>query len=78
MRCNHLIGAGTIFGGGGLLIVAGTVWGACQGGGLLGAGPSTVEYGFLGGGLLFILGLNLRGVGPVRGLRGGGRRGWCK
>jgi hypothetical protein len=30
------------------------------------------------GGLLFILGLNLGGVGPVRGLRGGGRRGWCE
>ncbi len=31
------------------------------------------------GGLLFILGLNLVGVGPVgRGLRGGGRRGWCE
>jgi hypothetical protein len=22
--------------------------------------------------------LNLSGVGPVRGLRGGGRRGWCQ
>ena len=31
-----------------------------------------------GGGLLFILGLNLGGVGPVRGLRGGGKRGWCE
>jgi hypothetical protein len=31
-----------------------------------------------GGGLLFILGLNLGGVGPMRGLRGGGRRGWCE
>jgi hypothetical protein len=30
-----------------------------------------------GGGLLFILGLNLGGVGPVRGLRGG-RRAWCE
>ena len=28
--------------------------------------------------LLFILGSNLGGVGPVRGLRGGGRRGWCE
>jgi hypothetical protein len=28
--------------------------------------------------LLFILGLNLGGVGPLRGLRGGGRRGWCE
>jgi len=28
--------------------------------------------------LLFILGSSLGGVGPVRGLRGGGRRGWCK
>jgi hypothetical protein len=27
-----------------------------------------------GGGLLFILGLNLDGVGPERGLLGGGRR----
>jgi hypothetical protein len=27
--------------------------------------------------LLFILGSNLGGVGPERGLRGGGRRGWC-
>jgi len=26
----------------------------------------------------FILGLNLGGVGPVRGLRGGGRRGWSE
>ncbi len=33
----------------------------------------------LGGGvLLFILGSNLGGVGPERGLRGGGRRGWCE
>ena len=33
----------------------------------------------LGGGvLLFILGSNLGGVGPGRGLRGGGRRGWCE
>jgi hypothetical protein len=31
-----------------------------------------------GGGLLFILGLNLVAVGPVRGLRGGGRGGWCE
>ena len=29
-----------------------------------------------GGALLFILGSNLGGVGPGRGLRGGGRRGW--
>ena len=28
--------------------------------------------------LLFILGSNLGGVGPDRGLRGGGRRGWCE
>jgi hypothetical protein len=28
--------------------------------------------------LLFILGSSLGGVGPVRGLRGGGRRGWCE
>ena len=33
----------------------------------------------LGGGvLLFILGSSLVGVGPVRGLRGGGRGGWCE
>jgi hypothetical protein len=33
----------------------------------------------LGGGvLLFILGSSLDGVGPVRGLLGGGRRGWCE
>jgi hypothetical protein len=31
-----------------------------------------------GGGLLFILGSNLGGVGPERGLRGGGGRGWCE
>jgi hypothetical protein len=28
--------------------------------------------------LLFILGSNLGGGRPVRGLRGGGRRGWCE
>jgi hypothetical protein len=28
--------------------------------------------------LLFILGSRLGGVGPVRGLRGGGRGGWCE
>ena len=28
--------------------------------------------------LLFILGSNFGGVGPVRGLRGGGRGGWCE
>jgi hypothetical protein len=33
---------------------------------------------FGGGVLLFILGSNLGGVGPVRGLRGGGRGGWCE
>jgi hypothetical protein len=27
---------------------------------------------------LYILGSNLGGVGPERGLRGGGRRGWCE
>jgi hypothetical protein len=31
-----------------------------------------------GGGVFFILGLDMGGVGPVRGLRGGGRRGWCE
>jgi hypothetical protein len=31
-----------------------------------------------GGVLLFILGSNLVTVGPERGLRGGGRRGWCE
>ncbi len=33
---------------------------------------------FGGGVLLFILGSSLGGVGPVRGLRGGGRGGWCE
>ena len=28
--------------------------------------------------ILFVLGSNLGGVGRVRGLRGGGRRGWCE
>jgi hypothetical protein len=28
--------------------------------------------------LVFILGSNLGGVGPVRGLWGGGRGGWCE
>jgi hypothetical protein len=37
-----------------------------------------VRYGLGGVVLLFILGSNLGGVGPVRGLRGGGRRGWCE
>jgi hypothetical protein len=36
------------------------------------------RYGLGGVFLLFILGSNLGGVGPVRGLRGGGRRGWCE
>jgi hypothetical protein len=36
------------------------------------------RYGLGGGGLLFILGSNLGGVEPVRGLWGGGRRGWCE
>jgi hypothetical protein len=36
------------------------------------------RYGLGGLVLLFILGSNLGGVGQVRGLRGGGRRGWCK
>ncbi len=35
------------------------------------------RYG-LGGGLLFILGSSLGRVGQVRGLRGGGRGGWCE
>ena len=35
------------------------------------------RYG-LGGVLLFILGSNLGGVGPERGLRGGGGGGWCE
>jgi hypothetical protein len=34
--------------------------------------------GWGGGVLLCILGSNLGGVGPERGLRGGGRRGWCE
>jgi hypothetical protein len=33
---------------------------------------------FGGGALFFILGSSLVGVGPVRGLRGGGRGGWCE
>ncbi len=33
---------------------------------------------FWGGVLLFILGSNFGGVGPERGLRGGGTRGWCE
>jgi hypothetical protein len=33
------------------------------------------RYGLGGGGLLFILGLNLGGVGPVRGLRAGRKKG---
>jgi hypothetical protein len=36
------------------------------------------RYGFGGVFLLFILGSNLGVVGPVRGLRGGGRGGWCE
>jgi hypothetical protein len=36
------------------------------------------RYGLGGVVLLFILGSNLGGVGPVRGLRGGGRGGWCE
>ncbi len=36
------------------------------------------RYGFWGVFLLFILGPNLGGGGPVRGLRGGGRRGWSE
>jgi hypothetical protein len=35
-------------------------------------------YGLGGRVLLFILGSSLGGVGPVRGLRGGGRGGWCE
>ncbi len=37
-----------------------------------------VRYSLGGGGFLFILGSNLGGVGQVRGLWGGGRRGWCE
>jgi hypothetical protein len=33
---------------------------------------------FGGGVLLFILGSNFGGVGPERGPRGGGRKGWCE
>ena len=36
------------------------------------------RYGLGRAALLFILGSNLGGVGPGRGLRGGGRRGWCE
>jgi hypothetical protein len=41
---------------------------------------SSVGAGMVWGGgvLLFILGSNLGGVGPVRGLRGRGRRWWCE
>ena len=35
------------------------------------------RYGLGGVVLLFILGSSLGRVGPVRGLRGGGRGGWC-
>jgi hypothetical protein len=46
---------------------------ACaRGDGSVGAGM--VFWGVV---LLFILGSNLGGIGPDRGLRGGGRRGWC-
>jgi hypothetical protein len=38
--------------------------------------PGQVRFG--GGVLLFILGSSLGGVGPVRGLRGGRRGGWCE
>jgi hypothetical protein len=36
------------------------------------------RYGLGGGVLLFILGSNWGGVGPERGLRGGGEKGWCE
>ena len=36
------------------------------------------RYGLGGVVLLFILGSSLGGGGPVRGLWGGGRRGWCE
>ena len=36
------------------------------------------RYGLWGVVLLLILGSNLGGVGPERGLRAGGRRGWCE
>ena len=36
------------------------------------------RYGLEGGVLLFVLGSSLGGVGQVRGLRGGGRGGWCE
>ena len=41
---------------------------------------SSVGAGMVSGGgvLLFLLGSNLGGVGPERGLRVAGRRGWCE
>jgi hypothetical protein len=36
------------------------------------------RYGLGGRVLLFILGSSLGGIGLVRGLRGGGRGGWCE
>jgi hypothetical protein len=36
------------------------------------------RYSLGGGVLFFILGSSLGGGGPVRGLRGGGRGGWCE
>ena len=36
------------------------------------------RYGLGGLVLLFMLGSNMDRVGPERGLRGGGRRGWCE
>jgi len=41
-----------------------------------GESSSRGRYGLGGWVLLFILGSNLGGVGPERGLRGGGRRRW--
>jgi hypothetical protein len=46
--------------------------------GRLSCHPVVVCTGRVGRVLLFILGSNLGGVRPERGLRGGGRRGWCE
>jgi hypothetical protein len=40
--------------------------------------PNMYRYGLGGVFLHFILESNWGGEGPVRGLRGGGRRGWCE
>jgi hypothetical protein len=39
---------------------------------------AAAEAAWRGLGRVHIAGLSYGGVGPVRGLRGGGRRGWCE